>query len=85
MATREQIEKQAAARANGITADAVDGLRDYYPKRWYEKAVSKVRDQLNVPDTGNDQQDYEKVRDQLERLLDDIYDVDEAEAMEKDK
>lgn len=49
--------------------DAVEGLVEYYPALRSSKLVETLRKKVNIPDTGNEQKDYENVRDQIERLL----------------
>lgn len=61
-------EKQRAER---IKDNAVEGLTEFYPELTDQQFALKIKGQLIVPDTGNDQEDYENVRDQVERIIDD--------------
>lgn len=47
---------------------AIEGLREYYTCLHDETFVKEVLGCLTVPNTGDDQKDYENVRDQLENL-----------------
>lgn len=48
---------------------AVEGLEEYYPILSNAKVVKTLRGQVDIPDTGDAQKDYEKVRDSIEKLV----------------
>lgn len=53
-----------------IVKNAIKNLSDYYPLLENEKWVSFIQERAEFfyKDTGNDQADYERVRDFVERL-----------------
>jgi hypothetical protein len=55
-------------RAERLFATAVEGLTEYYPVLGKADVVAEIKDKVEVPDTGNDQTDYETVRDRVEAL-----------------
>lgn len=54
-------------RQKRITEAAISGLQEYYVCLNDGTFVAEVESGLVIPDTGNDQLDYENVRDQVER------------------
>jgi len=58
-----------AERASNLFRNVVSGLTAYYPDLKDEAMVVEIRAMVKVPDTGNDQADYESTRDQVERLV----------------
>ena len=68
---RDRIARRTARRRAQIIKQAVEGLTEYYPQLENKSLVQQINEQVTVPDTGNDQADYENVRDQVERLLQD--------------
>lgn len=54
-------------RERRIIEQALSGLQEYYACLHDGTFVAEVESGLKVPDTGNDQADYERVRDQVER------------------
>jgi hypothetical protein len=60
---------ESQARENALFEQAVSGLTEYYEELEDEEFVASIRDKVVVPDTGNDQEDYENVRDQVEWLV----------------
>lgn len=55
-------------RAAAIYEQAAWGLLEYYPCLNDQTLCLEFESVVKVPDTGNDQLDYENVRDQLEKL-----------------
>lgn len=64
--------KKMNDRNMGVFDDAVGGLQEYYPELRKAEVVNSIRAKVTVPDTGNTQRDYESVRDQVERFVQDI-------------
>jgi hypothetical protein len=62
-------EVASKSRAEELFKQAVDGLREFYPALRNKSVRLLLRGAVTVPDTGNDQADYETVRDQIERLM----------------
>jgi hypothetical protein len=59
---------------------AVSGLTEYYPCLKNAALVAVIRGKVIVPDTGNQQADYEETRDQVERYAEEhTNDEDEPE------
>lgn len=54
-------------RERVIIEAAFSGLLEYYTSLHDDVFVAEVESGLKVPDTGNDQLDYENVRDQVEK------------------
>ena len=54
-------------RAERIKEAALSGLQEYFACLHDATFVAEVKSTLIVPDTGNDQLDYENVRDQVEK------------------
>lgn len=59
-------------RDDKLLQSAIDGLREYYPELEDEDTAKAVKSHVSVPSTGNDQKDYENVRDQVEARVQDI-------------
>lgn len=57
------------SRAERIKEQALSGLLEYHECLHDGTFVEEIRSSLVVPDTGNDQTDYENVRDQVERAI----------------
>lgn len=53
-------------RAKQIVEAALSGLLEYYPCLGDSTLVGEIEAAVKVPNTGNDQLDYENVRDQVE-------------------
>lgn len=71
MRNKPWIDKEgegALTLADELFHDAIEGLREYYPCLHKPTVVAELRHRVKVPDTGNNQLDYENVRDQVERL-----------------
>lgn len=71
MRSKPWIDKEGEGgptRADEIFKDAVDGLREYYPCLISQVIVARLRKLVNCCDTGNNQLDYENMRDQVEKL-----------------
>jgi hypothetical protein len=49
--------------------DAINGLREYHPILSNNGVVDAIRSMITLTDTGNQQNDYEHIRDQIEQLL----------------
>ncbi len=45
-----------------IVEDAIKGLTEYYPELADVSLAARIAQKVQVPDTGNDQADYESVR-----------------------
>ena len=54
-------------RVERIKDAALSGLQEYFACLHDATFVAEVKSTLLVPDTGNDQLDYENVRDQVEK------------------
>ena len=68
----EDLEKKDERLTDAcIIQSAIDGLREFYPVLNNPLVVEDVRIQVVVRDTGNHQADYQRVRDQVERLVQD--------------
>jgi hypothetical protein len=52
-----------------LFTQAVKGLKEYYPVLGSNRIIKSIQDQVEIPDTGNDQKDYEVVRDRIEKCL----------------
>lgn len=63
------VDLPTSTREEQIFSDAVDGLREFYMPLHDPSFVSTARSRISVPDTGNDQKDYEAVRDAIEEFL----------------
>lgn len=62
------MRKPLNERERGIFEDAVSGLQEYYACLNDGTLVGELESFIVVPDTGNDQLDYENVRDQVEKF-----------------
>jgi len=51
-----------------IFQDAVSGLTEYYPCLMDQSLVEEFESCIKYPDSGNNQLDYENVKNQLEKL-----------------
>ena len=67
-------DTEGRSRYDAVLQAAIEGLREHYPCLCDEALVSRIKAavNVNVPDTGNHQLDYEQVRDQVERLANQI-------------
>ena len=54
-----------------VFREAVTGLVEFYPELEDEGLVADIQVTVVIPDTGNQQADYENVRDQVERAVKD--------------
>ena len=61
----EQNEKEP----RDIVEDAIKGLTELHPELQDPAYADAIARKVEVPHTGNDQADYENVRDQVERLV----------------
>jgi hypothetical protein len=52
-----------------IVEDAIKGLKDLYPELQDPAYADAIARKVEVPHTGDDQADYQNVRDQVERLI----------------
>ena len=64
----KEPEGTSSPRA-AIVQVAIEGLVEHYPQLKRKSVVESVRKQVTIPDTGNDQADYENVRNQIEVIL----------------
>jgi len=56
------------ARGTQLLAAAIEGLTEFYPDVLHDPAILEdISQRVTVPDTGNNQLDYEHVRDQVEK------------------
>jgi len=55
-------------RERRIIETALQGLFEYYVCLSDSTLVGEIEESVQVPNTGNDQADYENVRDQVERV-----------------
>ena len=55
-------------RSKQIILDAIDGLVEYYACLSDTTLAKEFASSIKVPETGNDQADYQVVRDQLEQM-----------------
>lgn len=60
---------QEMSREDELFEQAVVGLRQFYDELEDDALVVQIKAKVEVPDTGNDQADYEAVRSQVERLV----------------
>ena len=66
----DEEEPEGAGRGRAcIVQTAIEGLTEFYPELADTAIADTIRKKVEVPETGNDQTDYEKVRDQVERLV----------------
>ena len=65
----EKEPEPAGSPRAAIVQVAIEGLVEHYPQLKRKSVVESVRKQVKVPDTGNDQADYENVRNQIEVIL----------------
>jgi hypothetical protein len=56
-------------RAEQILQIAIDGLREYYPHLNNPEVVEELKKKVIVPDTGDNQADYEATRDAIEKQI----------------
>ena len=61
------------SRDEELIQTAIEGLKFFYPELSNTETVTKIKAGLKVLNTGNDQLDYENVRDQVERLVTMLY------------
>ena len=64
----DAVPLTAKSRADKLFDAAVEGLTEYYPALKRPEIVAEIKGKVEVPDTGNDQTDYETVRDRVETL-----------------
>jgi hypothetical protein len=60
---------QTELRAAALYEQAIAGLQEYYECLNDTEFCITLEASIKVPDTGNDQLDYENVRDQIENQL----------------
>jgi hypothetical protein len=56
-------------RSQRLIREAIDGLTEFYPCLNDETLAQELASGLQAPDTGNTQNDYQSIRDQLEQRL----------------
>ena len=61
--------RQKEPKGTAIVQVAIEGLVEHYPQLKRKSVADAVRKQVKVPDTGNDQADYQNVRNQIEFIL----------------
>jgi pyrroloquinoline quinone (PQQ) biosynthesis protein C len=54
---------------DNLFREAVNGLVEFHPELKDRTLVASIRTKVSTPDTGNRQADYQNVRDQVERLV----------------
>ena len=69
-------KKPLVSREDQIFADAVQGLMEYNPELAVPELLASVRTRVIVPDTGNEQADYETTKRLVEREIQRV--IDEA-------
>lgn len=68
MAEEVRHGKRICGREKQIIETALQGLFEYYPCLSDGTLVEEIEAAVTVPDTGNGQEDYESVRNQVEHL-----------------
>ena len=69
LAERHDEKEPAGSPRAAIVQVAIEGLVEHYPQLKRKSVVESVRKQVKIPDMGNDQADYENVRNQIEVIL----------------
>ena len=63
------IEPSNDSRFERLFSSAVEGLIEFYDELGQADVLSHVKERVHDVDTGNDQQDYENIRNQVEGLV----------------
>jgi hypothetical protein len=63
------IEPSDDSRFERLFSNAVEGLIEFYDELGQADVLSHVKERVHDVDTGNDQQDYEKIKNQVEGLV----------------
>ena len=63
------IEPSDDSRFERLFSSAVEGLIEFYDELGQADVLSHVRERVHDVDTGNDQQDYENIKNQVEGLV----------------
>lgn len=63
------IEPSDDSRFERLFSSAVEGLIEFYDELGQADVLSHVKERVHDVDTGNDQQDYENIRNQVEGLV----------------
>jgi len=61
--------KATSTRFEKLFDTAITGLREYHPELRNEETVNQIKGRIYRIDTGNDQYDYETIRNQIELVL----------------
>lgn len=61
--------KQQDCRFDELFSTAVDNLQEYYVELEDGEIVAAIKERIKPVDTGNNQSDYETIRNQVERLV----------------
>lgn len=62
-------DNEQDSRFDQLFSSAVDNLQEYYVELEDAEIVAGIKDRIKPVDTGNNQSDYESVRNQVERLV----------------
>lgn len=57
-------------RSEQLFNEAVQGLQEFHPELKDQKVIHALQSKVKVPNTGNDQLDYENIKTQIEQALD---------------
>jgi hypothetical protein len=63
------IEPSDDSRFERLFSSAVEGLIEFYDELGQADVLSHVKERVHDVDTGNDQQDYENIKNQVEGLV----------------
>jgi hypothetical protein len=63
------IEPSDSSRFERLFGSAVEGLIEFYDELGQADVLSHVKERVHDVDTGNNQQDYENIRNQVEGLV----------------
>jgi hypothetical protein len=63
------IEPSDNSRFERLFSSAVEGLIEFYDELGQADVLSHVKERVHDVDTGNDQQDYENIKNQVEGLV----------------
>lgn len=64
----EQDQLFVETREEKILESAIEGLREYYACLNYKKTHEAIAAAVKIPNTGNDQIDYENTKAQVEKI-----------------
>jgi hypothetical protein len=61
--------KETNTRFDGLFNAAIEGLIEFYEELENADIVSEIKERIMDVDTGNDQKDYETIRNKVEGLV----------------